>query len=234
MQLGAMVRRARQRVVARSVARSSLVRNASFRLGWVSTRRLDPLSEWGFERGTPIDRYYIERFLRAHRGLVRGRVLEVREDLYASGLGADTVDVLDIDVTNPLATVVGDVCDPTTLPRGAFDCGIITQTLQLVPDPRAALQNLLASVRPGGSILVTVPSMSRLAGSWDRWRWTAHGFEDLVDVTGGVGEVRAFGNLVTCRAFLLGAAVEELPRRVLERDDPELPLIVTAVVRPKG
>ncbi len=221
----------RQRVSGAGAVRSALARRLSFRLRWNSTRRTDPLSEWGFERGTAVDRHLIEGFLLEHRELVRGRVLEVKEDLYASRLGAASVDVLDIDAANPLATIVGDLCDVATLPEEAFDAAVVTQTLQLVPDPAAAVANLLRALRPGGAALVTVPSVSRLAGDFDRWRWTALGFRELVTIAGGEAEVRARGNLLACRAFLMGAAVEEFPAGVFERDDPDYPLLVTAVVR---
>lgn len=173
------------RVLRAVEKRSTLARRVKFRMRWASTRRIDPVSEWGFDRGTAVDRYYIERFLHEHRDLVHGRTLEVKEDLYATGLGAEQVDVLDIDPKNPAATIVGDVCDPLTLPVGAFDAAIVTQTLQLVPDPVAGLQNVLRALRPGAAALVTVPAMSRLAGDWDRWRWTARGLRDLVERAGG-------------------------------------------------
>ncbi|ADB73195.1 class I SAM-dependent methyltransferase [Geodermatophilus obscurus] len=219
------------RVLRAVERRSALARRAKFRIRWAGTRRLDPLSEWGFDRGTAVDRYYIERFLQEHRDLVHGRTLEVKEDLYASSLGAEQVDVLDIDPTNPEATIVGDVCDPATLPEGTFDAAIVTQTLQLVPDPVAGLQNVLRALRPRATALVTAPAMSRLAGDWDRWRWTARGLQDLVDRAGGTGAVVAHGNQVVCRAFLLGAAIDDLPSAVRDVDDPDFPLIVTAVVR---
>ncbi len=224
-------RTVRQRVTGAVTARSPLARQLSFRLRWSGTRRTEPLSEWGFERGTAVDRHLIERFLVEHGDLVHGRVLEVKEDLYASRLGAADVEVLDIDAGNPLATIVGDLCDRGTLPEQGFDAAVVTQTLQLVPDPVAALANLLAALRPGGAALVTVPSLSRLAGDQDRWRWTALGFRELVASAGGEAEVRARGNLLACRAFLMGAAVEEFPAGVLEGDDPDYPLLVTAVVR---
>ena len=69
--------------------------------------RTSPLSKWGFERGTPIDRWYIERFLDNHQECIGGRTLEVLEDLYASRLGAANVDVVDIDPSNPAATIRG-------------------------------------------------------------------------------------------------------------------------------
>ena len=43
-------------------------------------RRTSPLSDvWGFDRGTPVDRYYIECFLEGQRRDITGRILEVAE-----------------------------------------------------------------------------------------------------------------------------------------------------------
>ncbi|MEX2556633.1 MAG: methyltransferase, partial [Actinomycetota bacterium] len=39
-------------------------------------RRVTPIDpNWGFERGTPIDRVYVETFISAHAADIRGRVL---------------------------------------------------------------------------------------------------------------------------------------------------------------
>ena len=44
-------------------------------------RRVTPFSRrFGFDRGLPVDRYYIERFLVAHAHDVRGRVLEIKDN----------------------------------------------------------------------------------------------------------------------------------------------------------
>jgi hypothetical protein len=41
----------------------------------------EPLSDqYGFDRGTPVDRRYIEAFLRVHRDAIQGRVLEVQDN----------------------------------------------------------------------------------------------------------------------------------------------------------
>src|SRR5205823_13182818 len=53
------------------------------RVEWGDLRRVQPVSQyWGWDRGKPIDRHYIEGFLEAHRADVRGRVLEVRDPLH--------------------------------------------------------------------------------------------------------------------------------------------------------
>src|SRR5215207_7533889 len=123
---------ARGREAARR-ARWSVRRRMGYR------RRLVPASRcFGFDRGTPIDRHYIESFLARHAEDVRGRVLEVGDDGYTRRFGGAvrSVDIVDIDAGNPRATLVGDLADPATLPREAFDCIICTQTLMLMYDVR--------------------------------------------------------------------------------------------------
>src|SRR3954452_8432007 len=84
------------------------------RLG--AQRRLTPVSrEYGFDRGQPVDRFYIEDFLGRHGardqytvGDVRGRVMEVGGDDYArafGGAGIDRLDVLHADASNDKATI---------------------------------------------------------------------------------------------------------------------------------
>ncbi|HEX8496766.1 MAG TPA: methyltransferase domain-containing protein [Actinomycetales bacterium] len=224
-------RRLRSRLAGRAVGSSSAARRLTYLLRSASRRRTDPLTEWGFERGTPVDRWYIERFLQSNEALVRGHVLEVKQDLYASRLGAASVEVVDIDAENPEATIVADLCVPGSLPKATFDAAIITQTLQLVADPVVALENLRDSLRPGGTLLLTVPAMSRLAGSSDRWRWTPTGLSDLVAQVPGSWSVAASGNCLAARAFLLGAGAGDLAPGALAVQDTDFPVVVTAVLR---
>src|SRR3990170_7811785 len=45
-------------------------------------RGVEPISrEFGFDRGLPVDRHYIERFLSAHSSDIRGRVLEIGDNI---------------------------------------------------------------------------------------------------------------------------------------------------------
>ena len=71
--------------------------------------RRRPFSVWGLERGTPVDRVYIEDFLSRHRQDIHGRVLEVKDRAYTErfGTGVEQADVVDVDQENGLATIVG-------------------------------------------------------------------------------------------------------------------------------
>jgi hypothetical protein len=113
------------------------------RPAWLgSIRRTAPLSDhWGRDRGTPIDRYYIERFLAAESRAIQGRVLEVLNADYTErfGTGVERSDVLDIDGSNLAATIVADLASADDVPSETFDCFVLTQTLQYVYDLQSAV-----------------------------------------------------------------------------------------------
>ena len=196
-------------------------------------RRMTPLSDdWGYDRGTPVDRYYIERFLSEHRERIGGRVLEVKDSGYTErfGVGVTQADVLDIDRSNPLATFVADLAAADTIPDATFDCFILTQTLQYVYDVRAAVRHAHRILKPRGTLLATVPVTSRVVQELsDCWRFTPHACETLFGDVFGTDAltVRGYGNVLTSIAFLTGLAHEELTRGELETMDERFPLLVT-------
>ena len=72
--------------------------------------------DWGFSRGTPVDRYYINAFLEMCAADVRGVVLDVQEPDNARRIGGGSItrlDVIDVDGRNGNATVIADLrCAP--------------------------------------------------------------------------------------------------------------------------
>ena len=209
------------------------VRGIPGRARWLRTH---PLSDsWGFDRGTPIDRYYIERFLERHAADVRGDVLEIKTRAYTDrfGRGVASRSVLDIDATNASATIIADLADTAQLPEARFDCFILTQTLQMLYDVRAAVASAHRMLRAGGTLLVTVPCISRIIPRYgldaDFWRFTPASCRRLFGDAFGPANVavESLGNVAAAVAFLRGAALEELPRRVLDASDPYFPVVLT-------
>jgi len=206
------------------------------RPAWLGTlRRLTPLSDyWGFDRGTPVDRYYIERFLEQHRQDIRGRVLEIRDSTYTNRFGSGVVqsDVLDLNPSNAQATIIADLTAAEAVPANLFDCFILTQTLQFIYDTRSAIAHAFRMLRPGGVLLVTVPSLSRLAPRYgpatEYWRFTPASCTALFGEAFGANQItiQAHGNVLSATAFLIGMAQEELSQAELEADDPYFPLII--------
>lgn len=197
-----------------------------------------PLSNvWGEDRGTPIDRYYIEAFLERHQADIKGHVLEVQEDDYTRRFGGTKVsrqEVLNLDTSNPRATIVGDLADPATLPPAAFDCIILTQTLHLVFDMAAAVANIHRALRPGGVALITVPGITPLdryqfLESW-YWSLTEPALRRLLSVPFQTGSVacETHGNLFSATAFLHAAAIEEVSKAKLDICDRAYPVTIAA------
>jgi len=202
---------------------------------WFLRGRAAPLSaHWGRERGSPVDRWYIERFLAEHSADIHGSVLEVMDDSYTRQFGdrVERSDVLDVDHSNSVATVVADLGDPAGFPRDRYDCFVLTQTLQYVYDLRAAVESIHACLRAGGVCLATVPVTSRLDRpentDGEFWRLTPAGCQRLFAERFGTGavEVVAYGNAGACAAFLVGLPAEELEERILGVQDPLFPLLV--------
>jgi SAM-dependent methyltransferase len=192
-----------------------------------------PFSTWGLERGTPVDRWYVERFLDRHRADIRGRVLEVKDSVYTDRFGVDVShkDVIDIDAANPKATVVCDLSAADDVPSDSFDSFILTQTLQFVADPTQAVAHAHRVLAPGGVLLASVPSISRIetsAGDTDRWRFTEASCRDLFGSAFAAGhvEITTGGNVAAAMGFLLGMAAEELGATRLGRLDPGFPVVV--------
>jgi SAM-dependent methyltransferase len=202
-------------------------------------RRVEPICrEYGFDRGRPIDRYYIENFLDTHRHLIAGSVLEIGERTYTEvfGEGVTRSDMLNVvDVDN--ATYVADLTDAPDVPDNTYDCVILTQTLQMIFDAQSAVNTLHRILKPGGVVLCTVPGISQIADPvWNStWYWS---FTELAvkrlfsgPFSSDDSTVRAFGNVLTATAFLHGMADRELRRQELNVFDPEYPVIVTVVAQ---
>jgi SAM-dependent methyltransferase len=197
----------------------------------------NPISQdFGFDRGLPVDRYYIESFLGRNSQDIAGRVLEVGDDTYTcrfGGPGVSRRDVLHVSADNPHATIVGDLAEPGVLPDDVFDCLILTQTLHLIYDMPAAIAQMHRALKPGGVVLLTVPGISQIdRGAWGgTWFWSLTPasarrlFSDVFGVEGVT--VEEFGNVYAATAFLQGLAFEEVDRSKLDVVDRAYPVVVT-------
>ncbi len=211
-------------------------------VGWVrfgQLRRLRPISpHWGLERGTPIDRYYIENFLALNRADVHGYVLEIGTNRYTRTFGEDRVthsEVLHVADPGPEVTMLGDLTTAEHIAAECFDCIILTQTLNAIFDVPAALQTCFRILKPGGVLLVTIPGISKIS-RYDMERWgyfwsfTSASARRLVTEAGFPAnqvEVVAHGNVLAAIAFLHGLAWEELKRHELDAQDPDFELLIT-------
>ena len=216
--------------------RLSLVPVGSVRFG--NLRRISPVSrDFGFERGMPVDRYYIEGFLARHSEDIRGRVLEIADHSYTLKFGGNRVrqsDVLNL-VEKPGASIVADLTGADHIPSDTFDCIILTQTLQLLYDLRSALRTIHRILKPGGVVLVTVPGISQICvdpqRNWsDFWRFTDNSLTRLLEEVflPMLIRVDVYGNVLSATAFLQGLVVADLKKSELDHRDSEYQVIIAA------
>jgi len=192
--------------------------------------RVTPLSrDFGFDRGTPVDRHYIEKFLYNNRQYFKGRILEVAQDWYASHYAKlnetaeqkPIVETLHYDGTEDEVTIIGDLTKPETLPENRYDCFVCTQTYNVIFDVSKAIEGSYRLLKEGGVLLATVPGIVQICrGDMDRWgdywRFTNKSLELLFKKTKfSQVEIVPMGNVMAACAFLQGMALEELPKKEL-------------------
>lgn len=205
----------------------------------VDGSQLQPVSRrFGLDRGTPIDRYYIENFLKNNRSFIYGRVLEVGSNDYTLRIGeyVEQSDVLNIH-PDPNVTVIGNLETGENIPSSAFDCIILTQVIQCIYDVRSAVKNAIMALKPGGTLLVTASGISQIwreeeSSYVEYWRFTEHSFYKLFTEFVSQDQVRVetFGNVTAAKCFLDGYALEEMEQHVLDYHDEDYQLTLTAVV----
>jgi SAM-dependent methyltransferase len=209
-----------------------------------SLRRLQPISpDWGMERGQPVDRYYIERFLSQNASDIRGRVLEIGDNTYTRQFGGDRVTesvVLHVAEQKEHVTLIGCLTEKNTIPPASFDCLIVTQTLQFIFDIQAAIATIYHGLKPGGVALITTSGISKISRyDMDRWghywSFTTRSAEQLFAAVfpRQLLQVESHGNVLSTIAFLHGVASQELGRKELDYHDPDFQLLITVrAVRP--
>lgn len=190
---------------------------------------------FGGDRGKPLDRYYIEDFLHRHAADIRGRVAEIGEDLYTSAIGGERVrrcEIVDApESRNPHAAYLGDLQTGEGLPKNAFDCILLVQTLHMLYDVRGAVDTAHRALAPGGVVLATVPGITSIdaqdgPGKWF-WPMTQTAARRVFADRFGADNVSVeqYGNVLAATAFLQGLAREEVPREKLDVVDPLYPVI---------
>ncbi len=203
-----------------------------------------PVSDYfGDDRGTPIDRFYIEEFLEKRKHLIRGRVLEIAENTYSKRFGGSMLygmDILHYEQGYPGATIIGDLTQPVGLPENVFDCFICTQTFHVIYDYMSAIRGAWHMLKPGGTLLATLSGIAQVSrydmDRWgDFWRFTDLSAKKAFGtVFGDAGvEVSQFGNCYAAINFLRGISVEEVDKNKLRVIDPNYPVIIT-VIATKG
>lgn len=201
-------------------------------------RNVKPIStKYGFDRGKPIDRYFIESFMDENKDLIKGACLEITDPAYIKKFGGEKVtkaDALDINKNNPNATIYGDLRNLPEVASNSYDCLIITQTFVMIDDYESAIKECYRILKPGGYVLVTMPSLGPV---WNidnhYWRWTRASGEYVFRkyFKNDLLEVKTYGNALAGQCFWVGLSLDEISKEELDYNDPFFPIIVGVKVR---
>jgi hypothetical protein len=192
---------------------------------WFNLRSVKPISRaFGFDRGTPVDRVYIQHFLEANKKYVKGTLCEIAVNEYSKKYGSNVekYEILQCRDDNPQATIIADLADLSTLPQNKIDCFILTQTLNFIYDFKEAIKGLHFILKEHGVALVTVAGISQISrydmDRWgDYWRFTDLSIKKAFEDVFGQGnvEVVVYGNVLSAIALLEGISSEELSHEEL-------------------
>lgn len=194
--------------------------------------------EFGFSRGTPIDRYYIEKWLEQNRKLIRGDVLEIAENTYTKRFGSEGVEshILHVNLEKE-GFIKGNFETGEGITQDSMDCIILTQTLPFIYDCKQVMANLYKMLRKGGTALVTTGGIAQISRyDMDRWghfwSFTTASLERLIEESafGKNYTMSVYGNVKTACALMYGAAAEELTTEELEYSDADYPVSICAVL----
>jgi len=204
---------------------------------WGNLRRVEPFSDnFGFDRGTAVDRYYLERFLDRHRDLITGRVLEIQSSGYTSRYGHNLVESHTVDIVPDFGTTY--VCDLAesrdVIPSNYYDCFLLPNTLSVLQDIDVCLREALRVVKPGGAILGSAAGLVPLTpDAADYWHLSAAGWREITAHAWADCEVdiESHGNCLVATAAIMGLAYQEFDSEELDFHDSRYPVLVTLLCR---
>ncbi len=196
---------------------------------------------FGGDRGGSICRYYVDKFLRKNQSLIKGNVLEIGDRTYTWQFGemVECSHCLHFDrefVSGTEEDFYGDLRNGDGLRTGFYDCIILTQVLNFVEDIRNVPKLLINSLKPGGTLLITVSGITPVSRyDMDRWghfwNFTDAGIRRMFSLEHTECLIETYGNYKVACAFLGGMSYTELEEEELTYKDEDFQVFISAVVR---
>lgn len=213
--------------------RAEIMKRVKNRSGYLSERSVKPIStKYGYDRGNPVDRYFINQFFAEYSDDIKGKCLEVVDPKVINEFGGDKVtqaDAIDLFVTKQ-ATVYGNLKDlKGVVKSNTYDCLIISQTIHVNDDYDSIIKECYRILKPGGVLLVTLPTLSP---TWNlqinMWRFSIESAKHVFSKYFNSKKltVKSYGNQTGAIFFWSGFAIEEMTAAELKKNDPKMPLII--------
>lgn len=217
----------------------NIFRNEYKEIESICSLGVEPVSRrWGREHGTPIDRYYIENFLRKNQDVIHGDVMEVSENRYTMQFGSDIENSYILHVNGWGDNVIkGNLENGDGIQENSVDCFICTQTIQFIYDISSVVSNIYRMLKPGGTALITASSIVQVSMydyiHWgDYWRFTKQSLKKLFMPYFEDSNIKidSYGNVKIATALLYGLAIEDMQKSDFQYNDEQYPIVLTAKI----
>lgn len=216
----------------------SQLRKARYPIGtlnWGDLRRGKPFcNEFGFERGTPIDRYYLDKFISSIRHLVKGKVVEIggalsNREQYGFE-NTSTYDAVDL-LSSPFVNICGDIHESNLLKPDYYDTILLFNVLEHCHTPQKVVDNIHNWLASSGYCLAIVPNAQRIHNNpGDYWRILPDGMKTLFQNFAKV-QVTTYGSPTSLIASYMGIAAQELTHDELTEINPLYPVTTCLVAQ---
>lgn len=200
---------------------------------------LKPLSsKFGNARGTPIDRYYIESFLKENSNVITGDVMEIADNTYTYKFGNYLKDVKCLHVNGwGKNAIKGNLETGEGIVENSVDCLICTQTIQFIYDLDSVAANIYKMLKPGGNALITAAGISYLSmydyNNWgEYWKFTRLSMSKIFEKYFDKENIKVdtYGNSKIAMGMMYGLCKEDFRYEDLDYRDEQYPLTVVAKI----
>jgi len=198
-------------------------------------------SDFGFNRGSPVDRFYIGEFFSENREILSGVCLEFGDTSYIDKYGMSVSKKMTFNHSENSSMkgeeLMGDISKIETLPKDVFDCIVCVNVLNFIYDAPAAFLGLRKLLKFGGYVMLTVAGPSAHISRYDMdrwgdyWRMTDKAAIRLAEgARFNVVKSKTYGNPYSCVAQMNGFCVEDLPEEKLIASHSDYQLVVTLLL----
>ena len=194
--------------------------------------------KFGADRGLPIDRFFIQEFLKSNANFITGRVAEIGDDFYTIhyGKNIDCSIVLAGSGIKADSSYACDLTNPESYSfHNSFNCIICTNVLKFILYHDSAIKGLARLTdKNNGICLVTVAGLCNISRydheRWgDYWRFTDLSIKLLFEKYFETVEIGTYGNAPVAASFILGLSYEDLSKELFNKNDPDYQVIITVI-----
>lgn len=198
-------------------------------------------NDFGFKRGEPVDRFYIDSFIKKHSHLIRGVCLEFGGSDYTHKYGSIDAEQNIFNYSEEPyrkgKIIMGDITKLNTLEEGVYDCIICTNVLNFIFDVNYAILGLKKLIKPCGKIILTTAGVTSHISRYDMnrwgdfWRMTDKSIIKLAEKAGlNIDMIETYGNPYACTSQLNGLSVQDLEIEKLNNTHQDYQLLVACIL----